>query len=232
MAEISNKTLAVLLIIAIVVSVGGAMINIAKLAELTRTVPLLSIIGMVTTVGTVNVTISSNVEINLSTYEIDFGPGYVTSGLGDAARLNTSSGWRGKENWTNASNYNFAPNNITIENTGNRNCSVNFTSNKAAAAFIGGGAGSITDPVFQYRGVNKDATTCSSTNLTSSYTDVTTSSDGLDVCKCMRYEDGNDELYFNVQVLVPQDAPVGGKNATLTFTASDWSGTSPGKACS
>ena len=227
MAEISNKTLAVLLIVAIVVSVGGAMVNIAKLAELTRVVPLLQITGM-PTAGTVNITISSQVSINLTQYEIDFGPGYVTAGS-DAARLNTSSGWRGKENWSNATT--FLPSNFTIENVGNRNASLNFTSDKPAGSFIGGGAGTIPDPSFMFRGVNKDAGTCSSTgaggfNLTTAYTEVIIGDFALgwgnDLCKCMRFEDSNDELFMNAQVIIPQDAAPGGKNATLTFTATDW----------
>src|SRR3989338_8847355 len=103
MAEIANKTLAVLLAVAIVVSVGGAMINISQLTELTKLIPLLQITGA-PTVGTVNLTVQSAAAINLSTFEVDFGPGYVSSGT--AARLNTSSSWQlGKENWSNQSAY-------------------------------------------------------------------------------------------------------------------------------
>ncbi len=220
MVEISNRTLAVLLVVTLVVSVGGVLINLSKLFELTRIVSFSPISGFVTTLGTVNMTLTSNVEINLSTYQIEFGPGYVAAGA-PAARLNTTDSWRGKENWTNATNYNFNPSNITIENTGNRNASVNFTSDRAAAAFIGG-----TSPVFQYKGKVKSgegATTCSTDNITSSYTAVGTA-EANGVCKCLRFEDANDELRVDVWVLVPNDAPIGQKNATLTFTASDWSG--------
>ncbi len=231
MVEISNRTLAVLLVVAMVVSVGGALINISKLTELTRIISFPPISGFVTTLGTVNMTLTSNVEINLSTYQVEFGPGYVSGGQ-DAARLNTTDSWRGKENWTNATNYNFNPSNITIENTGNRNASVNFTSDRAAAAFIGGGVGAIPDPSFQYKGTNKNSGSCSTqtagVNLTAVYTEIS-SSVANDVCKCMRFEDGNDEIYLDVQVIVPQDSPIGQHNATLTFSASDWSGSN--KVC-
>ncbi len=225
MAEITNKGLTVLLVIAMVVSIGGALVNISKIAELAKIVPISKIAGLVTTIGTVNITLQSNVQINLSTYQIEFGPGWVTPGMGDAARLNTTAGTKGKENWTNASGYVFLPNNITVENTGNRNVSVNFTSDKLAAAFIGGGAGSITDPVFQFKGKNKEFFSCNETgNLTTSWTSVITAEANV-VCKCMDFVDSRDEIFVNVQVLIPSDVPVGGKNATLTFTGSDWSGT-------
>src|SRR3989338_6201464 len=101
MAEITNKTLAVLLAVAVIVSIGGAMINISQIAELTKLLPLLQITGA-PTVGTVNITIQSAAAINLSTFQVDFGPGYVSTGT--AARLNTSSsGQLGRENWSNQS---------------------------------------------------------------------------------------------------------------------------------
>ena len=227
MTEISNRTLAVLLFIAIIVSVGGAMINISQLAELTRVIPSLQITGY-PTVGTVNITVQAQAQINLSDYQVDFGPGFVLTG--GSARLNTSSsGVLGRENWSNATT--FAPTNITLENTGNQNISLNFTSDKNGTEFISNNVTTTPLALFQFRGVNKEAGTCNSTtNLTTSYTaisDPVAADDSNtvqnDLCKCMRFEAANDEIYMNVQVLIPETAPTGAKNATLTFTATGFS---------
>src|SRR3989338_7837568 len=126
MADISNKTLAFLLVVAIVISVGGAMVNISKLAELTSVLPLLQITGFGTS-GTVNITINSTAAINLTFYQIDFGPGVV---IGSTARLNSSSGANGDENWSTDTSFN--PSDMLVENVGNQNVSLNFTSDKNA----------------------------------------------------------------------------------------------------
>src|SRR3989344_7670936 len=102
MVDISNKTLAFLLVVAIVISVGGAMINISKLAELTTIIPLFEITGL-PTAGTANITINSTAAINLTFYQIDFGPGVV---IGATARLNSSSGANGDENWSTDTSFN------------------------------------------------------------------------------------------------------------------------------
>ena len=224
MSEISNKTLSIMLVIAMIVSIGGAMINISQLAELTRIAPSLQITGC-PTVGTVNITVQNQAQINLSTFQVDFGPGFVQGGT--AARLNTSSGKDGKENWTNVSGNAFSPDNITLENTGNQNISVNFTSDVNGSELISRNTSTTPISEFKFRGVNKEAGACNTTtNLTTTYTNISdpvTEDDSNtvqnDVCKCMRWESANDEIYLNIHLLIPEGAPVGGKNATLTFTA-------------
>ena len=214
MADISNKTLAFLLVVAIVISVGGAMINISKLAELTSVLPLLQITGFGTS-GTVNITINSTAAINLTFYQIDFGPGTV---IGATARLNSSSSTLGAENWSAAAAFN--PGDMLVENVGNQNVSLNFTSDKNATGFIGGTSGG--GPRYQFKAANKTGETnaCTTANLTIAYTDVNISAEKEnDVCKCFRFEAVNDEINISAQVFIPDNTQTGAKNSTWTFIA-------------
>lgn len=214
--EISNKLLATLLVVAIVVSVGGAMINMAKLSELARVVPLVSrLTGAAYSAGTVNISVIEQAEVNISTYEVNFGAGFVTES--DSARLGSNGT---VTNWSAAG----TSSGLVIENTGNVNVTLNMTSDVAAAAFLGG-----TGPTFKYNTTSDEAYACH-WNATSgignlsgaSYSEVTTATQK--VCDCFRDEAANDQISMNFEVVIPTDSAPGAKNATLTFSASSVAG--------
>jgi hypothetical protein len=75
MNDISNRTLATLLIAAIVVSLGGTLLSINKLTQ--RPVSLAQTGRAVSDLGTAQVSIQESLSIILLTDSVDFGTGYV-----------------------------------------------------------------------------------------------------------------------------------------------------------
>ena len=123
MADISNKTLALLVGVAIVVSVVGIFVA-QEGAQIT---------GYGTTeTGVVNLTIAASVSINV-TGDIEFGVGTVAGTTQDFADLFSNNGTVRGGNWTFSSQF------ITIENDGTVNVTLNVRSDKNATGFIGGG---------------------------------------------------------------------------------------------
>lgn len=123
MKEVSNTTIVVLLIIGIIVSFGGAMLNLDRLIR----------IGVITgyaTASTLNVTISQYKAISV-TGDIDFGSGYVSGGnvgawldSGDTDTVN------GTWDWGSATYF-------IIENQGNSNFAVWTNASQDPADWIG-----------------------------------------------------------------------------------------------
>ena len=75
MKEISNKTLTILLVIAIAVSLGGAFTSLSRLAAISA----LPITGFATSgTGKVNLSITETTSVAISG-NIDFGSGYINS---------------------------------------------------------------------------------------------------------------------------------------------------------
>ena len=124
MKEVSNTTLAILLIIGIVVAFGGAFLNLNRLDKLP------AITGF-DTASTLNVTVTEYKAITV-TGSIDFGSGYVTSGTG--AVLDSGDTSSGNGSWSWAAQY------FTIENQGNAALSVTANSSQNASDWIGAGA--------------------------------------------------------------------------------------------
>src|SRR3989338_9030152 len=135
MDDLSNKTLAFLLIAAIVVSVTGTFITLQSLGK-GPGIGGFGATGAVT--GKVNVSITSTTQITFTHATVDFGPGYVNSSNCSVCVMDTY-------NHTNVSNPGFitgccigtewpTPVNdgLWIENTGNENVNLNVSGNATA----------------------------------------------------------------------------------------------------
>lgn len=210
---ISNKTLIILLVTAIVISVGGAVINVSRLTELARYSESLTGQALRVTTGYVNVTVVSQTAINLSVVNISFGSGYVSTG--GSARLNTTNQSSGKPyyvwtktNWSNTSLYDPYP--LEIVNVGNNDVtSLIAYSNRSNASMIQG-----TNPMLLNAVQDKEAGSCAAGAQTT-FTDFNAT-----LCTDFNYADATDELYYHIELLIPEDAPAVAKNNTLTFEAS------------
>jgi len=123
--DISNKTLATLLIIAIAVSVIGTFLAANRPVFIT---------GLATSgTGKVNLTIQAAIAVSV-TDNIDFGTGYVYPGNGSAELIsNETSAINGTWDWTTAQD-------IQIENVGNAICNISFNASSDATTWIGAGA--------------------------------------------------------------------------------------------
>lgn len=224
MGQMSNKTLVFLLIAVIVVSVGGTIISLNRVNQLMQG----GITGMAGSgTGMVNVTIIAVSSITLIDSQIDFGSCSPNASTGANVSSNDSSEW-GAPGVCAAASYS-APDNITVQNDGNKNVNVTVKTNVVASTLIGG-----TDPAFYF--ITRNASTrpgCFN------YTGGSTSS-GFDgtmgmqwvwkdfaaanteylACDNLTYGDSNDQFSLFALLDLPPDTPVRtGQNATLTFTA-------------
>jgi len=198
----TNKFLVFLLVIALVLSVVEVGYIINRLSKTAMT-------GFATAdTGFVNITIETNVSVTATTDTVNFGSGYLEA-TKDYAILKTEDGTTVPDNWTNTSVY--SPSDLVLENDGNTNITLNFSSDKAAATFIGGNG-----PYFKYASANKDAGACLS-GLVASYTDVIASTQW--VCTNLGASTDYDEVYVNISIKVPTGVTAEAKAATFTFTA-------------
>ena len=117
--EISNKTLAILLVIAIVLAVGGALLSLGRTG----------ITGLGSGTGYVNVTVSQDTSISVSHPDIDFGSGNI-EGTNETAQL-ISNGTT--INWSSAQ---ATPHSITINNGGNVNITVTVSAERNSTSFF------------------------------------------------------------------------------------------------
>ena len=206
-----NKFLTILIIFAILISVLGTFFSINMLNELNDYKEYFTGYG---TSGTVNITISQNLSINVLMTNMTFGTGFVNTGA-DHATLNSTNMTQAEfgpalagANWTNTTDFN--PDRISLVNGGNVNASVTVTSDKIPSTFMGG-----TSPGFEFNASNKEANSC--VEAPASWTTLTGGADA--VCTNMGSTDTKDELYIDVRLTIPYDSQ-GNKEATFTFGAS------------
>ena len=146
--DISNKTLAMFLVAAIVLSLGGTLISLNKLNNIVGPTALAT-----QQTGTVNFSIYETLDISISNATLDFGRVVVNASQGDNCQFATLSnnGTTGEnlrqcwvnDTWTadNGKSQIALPNvttKIMLQNDGNLNITLNFESLRDNAAnFIG-----------------------------------------------------------------------------------------------
>ena len=205
--EISNKTLALFLVAAIVISLGGTIISLNKLNSLSTT-------GFATSTGValLNITTSSSIKFVVST--IDFGVGSVnTSGsnqnctmyVNDTSTITKS----GCINFS-ASVTPYGP--FFLENDGSTNLNVTLNSTKNSTEFIGGNYSIVK---LQYAVSNNESGSC--TGVLSNYAWTDANRTDMNICTNLTYQDSVDSLRVGIRVVVPYDAP--SSNDVVQFIA-------------
>jgi len=223
MAEVSNKTLATLLIAAIVISLGGTLISLNKLGKVQVGV-MAGITGKATDTGMVNVTIIEDLTINVSDTNqgIDFGSGIVnTPNTYEDLDSRNDTAHAGNGNWSETDD------GILIENQGTVDLNITVKSGKLAAGYlcdIGGGCSeatpmynfTCTDTVHAGSAEPPEANSCQSGETTTS-TAISNSTSQV-CCAQLDVTDSANLVRFDVQLRVPGDAS-GAKTDTVTFTS-------------
>ena len=208
MDEISNKTLAILLIGAIIISLGGTLISLNRLARIK--VPMITGFYGAAEEAEVKLEITSLVQVNFTTDTIDWGAGTITSNYCvlnsyDAAIGSNCSG--------------FTPNTagLVLENIGNQNVTLNITMGKDAATFITG-----TSPVCQWNVSVLEPGSAPGLALTAGAWQ-TCGTTAVVVCNStgngFLAADAADTLQFDVRVEIPTDALSGSKTNVMTASA-------------
>lgn len=176
----------------------------------------LKISGFVTTTSTgeVNLTVETLAVINFTTNVINYGSGRVNSGATSAQLTTFSTNNVSGGNWTLQT-----AGGLRLQNIGNVNVSLNLTSSKNAASFIGGGT-----PGFQWNITNVEASSCLNTtgtgdtglNLNVFYNVNTTTTN---FCPRFNYIDVSDTIRIDFNITVPPDSQTGALTTTITATA-------------
>jgi hypothetical protein len=221
--EISNKTLAVLLIVAIAISLGGTLVSINRLSSVMRLPGGITGYASASSTGTTNVTITSSASIRFSRNNLDFGVGAVNSTGGNQLCSLASSSTGGSKD-TNARCINFTAagsmNSLQIENDGTNNLTVNLTSTQNAAGFVGGPA---VIEQFRYTVTNNESNSCA-TPLPATWTAVTIVGSGqMAVCQSaggLGFIGSANSLNLDFNLTIPYDSyKAGAVNQVVTITA-------------
>ena len=199
MADMSNKTLALLLIAAIVVSLGATIGILNKMEGITG--------AALSGSGYVNVTISPNSSCTVDT-NVNFGSGGVTTsttldtdidnsanGFGDCDTPGTGNCWG-----------------IMVNNTGNVELNINITSDKNGTDFLGTGH---TTADFDYW---IDDTEIENNACTTEGAAGEVSVNDKIVCTGLNFSDTTDVIVIDFNVTIDQNTVPGAKNATMTIT--------------
>jgi hypothetical protein len=204
--EISNKTLVILLVIAILVSFGETMLSLTRLGGLMG-IPQISGFG---TIGEVNVTISQQISLNLTYPSINFGTGYVSPGYTYAC-LDSEKGLT--TGWSSAT---FSGRGIVIENVGNTDLNVTFNLLTSVTNWVGG-----TGAVMKYKAANNNSGSCDTGKgaLVTTWTQVSNVGENKTICQNLTAKSDADSLDFYVNLTVPDDAR-GTKGVVITFEGS------------
>ncbi len=231
MSEVSNRTLAALLVVAIVVSLGGTFVSLGRLGSLKGAA---GITGMQTyqDTGKVNVTITQDLTIFAVEDNIWFGEGRVNTTASTYADL-----WSNGTSifWVNYTQYlperaDADADYIIIQNDGNQHVNVSVWTNQNATEYLCSGlAGPSFDScyaaaLYKYWTVQNETGSC---DAAQDEADSETPTDFLgngdtqqqNVCGQLRNVEAADSVRLYAYLRIP-DSVVGSKTDTLNFEAS------------
>ena len=218
MDNISNRTLAILLVTAIVVSLGATVTTLNRLSS--------GPTGKANyDMGEVQLEVSDTVSIILLNDTIDFGSGYVNDSCGGGgatyAVLNAGATYNdtdGDDCWTASE----TPTSIHIENDGNLNVTLKVYGPTNLSFFTTGGApyGESNPYGIEFRARDYEAGSCdTSTGGTFQQTWLNFGGQNQTICDDFQHS-STDELAIDVRVVIPSDLGSGVyQNNTIEFTA-------------
>ncbi|MCF7866314.1 hypothetical protein K9L67_00775 [Candidatus Woesearchaeota archaeon] len=211
--DISNRALAMFLLAAIVVSLGGTIVSLNKLDSVTTT-------GYVPApTGQVNLTVNSSLSITTEDANgIDFGE--CTTANGVNATINTDD--TGNTPTRCAS---FNANNISVRNDGNVPANVTIQANKVGNTQGGTFLASSSAESELYYKITSEGRGAFSGGCDSIYTGAdsyslfSTAATEYIVCDNLTNNAENNSFVTDFQITLPYDAPVGQETVTITYTA-------------
>ena len=206
--SLSNKSLALLLVAAIVISLGGTIVSINKFSEIKIGRPV-SVTGRATEgTGEVNLTITSNASCTVDT-GVDFGTNTSRDADLTSDADNSALGFNDCSTGTTCPG-------ILINNTGNVRLNVTFNSSVDGSDFLGAGS---ADDEFRYKidETEKTADGCA-VNGSIVWTNVPTTS--AIVCDSLNYST-SDGITIDFNVNITSTTTTGLKQATITVGCED-----------
>lgn len=215
--DITNKTLALFLLAAVVVSLGGTLMNLSQLSDLSPT-------GLATDTGEVDIEITGTVSITTEDSDaIDFGQ--CSPLAGEEAVVN-SEGDGADQIQCDGINDTDSSQAIAVRNNGNINALVEVSTDMVGAAqggdFLDSTSGNSSIAIRSVNdGAEGNSGGCIGTTLDSYETFTDT---GLDdektVCSELGFGGSTNSILAHIEIVIPFDAPTGQETFTLTFEGS------------
>jgi hypothetical protein len=213
---VSNKTLALIIVATMIVSLGGTLLNLDKLQEIERakgkqsTYPT----GFATSSGNVSLVLGDLTQCTVNS-NVSFGT--ITNVIGtvilNTDRDNAAAGATGANDCSSDS----ACQGMEINNTGNTNLIVNLTSNINGTTLLGGVGASNDDFQFiTYNGTNSGTEYGCMNGLNNTWRYVNESNPPI--CLNLSYIDTQDMIHVEYNVTIDGNTPPGTKSAIITIT--------------
>jgi hypothetical protein len=220
MSDVSNRTIVALLAVALVVSVAGTMYSVGELGALGGDYAVLSGAISTSSTGQLDFAVTSITGITLLDSDVSFGAGSVNStdnannplGSAEVCVMETDAGAASSSPRCLGAWATQSENGLIIENTGNSDADISYTSSDDAATLIGG-----TLPQFEIKADCAEASgVCVET--IAAYAPVNTATTAL--VTDLKHASATDAMAVDFRVSIPEDANVGAKSSTITFVAS------------
>ena len=210
--DLSNKTLGLLLVAAIVFSIGGTIISLDRIENLPREATRTTGFATLNDSGTVTLNITDSLSITLVNATIDFG----------ACQVNTTNGFSTVDSNQGAgaldndlcSNVGGLPDYLVLENDGNVNANVTVQSNVTGSSFFNDAGSSIW---YLTADVSGDEG-CTAGNLQASYTEFSAADTDFLACDNLSSANAGDQIQLAIQANFT-DSATGGGTFGLTFIA-------------
>lgn len=231
MKEVSNRTVMTLLIATIVISLGGTFVSLSAINKLTG-LGFQQITGFVIVPNaTATVSIESFSSIKFSAATVAFGTGSINSSSG--ATNCTLSTIDTLPNSGCTDSFNKVNNGFTIENDGNTNLTVELRSNVTNVQFIG-----LNSSLFLWNVTLNESGSCVNISKPRVAIEPNTTADCLGfeaggacgsifedvsntskvICPSLLFTDSSDALNIDINISIPDDAPIGSKVAGFIVT--------------
>ena len=210
MTEVTNRTVAALLFVAMAVTVFSTAITLNKLNDVSE----FGLTGFATTPNaTARLNVSALTSIRYVIDSVDWEEGQVNTSFGDHCNLTTSDwpspGYVGCSGFADP-----IPDGLILQNDGNQRAAVQVRILQSAQDWIGG-----TDPIMLIYVQDNLVGSCDSgTDIFETETELTTVNQVA--CADLDFADGTDRIQYGFKVRVPTDAPPGDKTVTVQSTAS------------
>ncbi|MFH1399342.1 MAG: hypothetical protein ABIG95_04500 [Candidatus Woesearchaeota archaeon] len=215
MNEVSNKTLALLLIVAIAISLGGTVISLNRLAGLRF--PMIT--GFASDTGTASVEITETASAKFSIEAVDFLDGWVNqSEGGDTCEITAIQASSGTESAPCYGNWAAGLGGLQIENDGNQLVSMTIKSSKNGTNLVG-----IPGGAFRFMAHNNETGSC--TILNASMDDewyAWVKNTEHVICGNLNYNNSKDSMWVDLNLSINFASNMSGEvaqTATITLTA-------------
>jgi hypothetical protein len=216
MDDISNRTLALLLVTAIVVSLGATVYTLNNIGRVRAPAGRAA-----SDIGNVSLQVSNQVSIVLNSDTIDFGTGAVNTSCTDIqtagktyANLTAGSSFTDSTDcWTGAT----TPTSFLVENNGNLNATL-YLRGPANTSFFNGYSGT-NEYGIQLESRDSEAGSCVDSSFQSTWRDL--SDNSTPICNQLAWDPQTaDELAVDINVRIPKDLQTGTyANSTIQFYA-------------